>query len=162
MWIDSVRNTGVLTDQIISGATDVDVEELSLTFQLAVRSRVYVNAILTVVPEDVAKGEKLIGKIQLESEDGPAEPRQYGPYGYRSSDPQAQHSFVADIDFELAPGDHTVSVLASISDTGSDSYRLRPQGNCRMTVIALPKITVPPRRWPGWLRRRFGLPRPGH
>lgn len=137
MWIDSVRNSGVTEDQVISGPDDVQVQGLSLGLKLSARSRIYVNSILTVSPEAVEKKEKLIAKIEVASVDGKVEPRQYGPYGHRSGDLQAQLSFVADIDFELEPGEFTVRIVASISQTGADAYRLRAQGSCRMTVIGV-------------------------
>lgn len=138
MWIKSVRNSGPADDQLISGTEEVDVRELSLPFSIRDRSQVYVHAILTVAPEVVAKDEKLVANIQVTSSDAASEPQPYGPYGFRSGDLQAQHSFVVDTDIELEPGDYTAKVTASVSGTGSGTYRLRAQGSCRMTLIAVP------------------------
>jgi hypothetical protein len=140
MWIKSVQNAGVNQDQIVTGTDDVEVEELSLPFEVSQRSRIYVHAILSVLPERLEKAEKLLAKIELKKGGSESEPRQYGPYGYRTSDPYAQHSFVVDTDFTVDAGvGYTVKVFVSVSTTGTDAYRLRPQGNCRMTLIAVPE-----------------------
>jgi hypothetical protein len=143
MWIRSIQNTGVIQDQVVTGTDDVEAKELSLPFEVSKRSRIYVHAILSVTPERLEKAEKLLAKIELTKSGSEAEPLQYGPYGYRTSDPYAQCSFVVGTDFAVDPGaEYTVKVVVSVSMTGTDAYRLRPQGNCRMTLIAVPETNA--------------------
>lgn len=146
MKIQSVCNTGVPENQQVTGTEDIVVEELVLRLPAAGPGRAYASAVLTVLPGSPGqgqelRGEKLIGKIEAAGGDeDKTEPRQIGPYGFRTSDPKAQNSFVLDGDFPVRDGvDYTVRVLVSVSDTGSDSYLLRGQGSCRLTLIFAPE-----------------------
>lgn len=51
-WIKSVTNLGATHGQVISGTDFTDVSELSLSFDVSVKTCVYVSAVLAVSPEE--------------------------------------------------------------------------------------------------------------
>lgn len=88
--------------------------------------------------EEPHEEEKLLAKIELEPSGSSTGPVASGPSGYRSGGRKAQHSFVVDTVFDVEPGAYTVKVVVAVSHSGSAQYRLGAQGNCRMTLIAVP------------------------